>query len=186
MSRAVLPAFYAAVTANRAVGALLVELGFRTGWLWLWTGVGDLTWKSRTFKGAGQLVGMGGVVSNNSVQANGLTFSLSGIPLTAETKSVLTSIQQETRQGRPGRMWFALFDAAGSLISEPDLVFDGLMDAPLVRLSATGFDIAVACESRLARLQTRPGLRWDNETQRASYPTDRGFENVAAIQNKVA
>lgn len=186
MPRPVLPGFKAAVTANAVIGALFVELWFRTGPLQVWTGVGDITWKSRTFRGAGQLVGMAGVQNNNQVQANGLSFSLSGIALTAETKTILTYVQAEVRQSKPGLMWFALFDSAGTLIVEPDLLFSGLMDVPFIQLGGTSFDVTVSCESRLARLQTRPGLRWDNETQRAQYPTDRGFENVPSIQNKIA
>lgn len=180
-----LPGFKAAVTASRAVGAFLAELEFRSGVVDIWTGRGTLNWKGRSFFGFGHLQGISEVTTDNQVQANGLTFALSGVTLTSDTKPLLAYVQNEVRQGKSGRLWFALFDSSGAMIVEPDLVFDGLMDVPLIRISGDSFDISISCESRLARLQTRPGLRWDNETQRRFFPTDRGFEYVPELQNKV-
>jgi len=59
---------------------LLFEGEFASGWVRLWSGVGNLSWNGQTWSGVGTLLGISAIDETNEIRASGLTVSLSGIP----------------------------------------------------------------------------------------------------------
>lgn len=63
--------------------AVFASLGFSSGTLNVWSGVGPFTWGGRTFLGLGNFGAISPITEGSSVQADGITVQLLGIPLWA-------------------------------------------------------------------------------------------------------
>lgn len=159
--------------------AMLVRLDATSGTLRWWTGVGDLTWDGATWSGLGTFAEVGQIEELAGTQAGNVTLQMSGIP-----SGMVSLVLGENLQGRAVRIWLALLDGAGALVGTPIQVFGGRAD--VVRLSDSGdtAQVTLTCESRLVDLQRLRLLRYTDEEQRRLYPTDKGLEYVALIQDK--
>ncbi len=179
MSRELTSTFAAALAEAELRPALFFEGAFATGWLRLWSGLGETTWNGHTWAGAGSLLGIGGIDERGEVVASGTTISLSGVPLDMVQLAI-----GEARQGLPGRIWLALLGEGGSIIADPVQAFAGRLDVPQITDDAETCTVTLSYESRLIDLTTPRSWRYTHESQQALYPGDRGFEYVTAIQDK--
>lgn len=179
MSRDLTAGVLAAIQAADVSPILLFEGEFADGTVRLWTGVGDLTWNSQTWNGAGSLIGMAAVEETDRVEARGVTVSLSGVP----TELVSAAIDG-ARQGLPGRVWLGFLDAAGAVIADPVQVYTGRLDVPEIADGADTCTVALTYEGRLIDMTRPREFRYTDESQQVLYPGDRGFEYVAAIQGR--
>lgn len=179
MPRSVTSGFASAVAAGTVYPAILVEGNFDSGPLRLWSGIGNLTWNTYTWTGAGTLLGVETISEKGTVEALGTTVSLTGIP-----SSIISLALAEPYQGRLIRIYQALLDATGAVISDPDERFTGRADVMSISDDAATCTISMTVESRLIDLQRPRWRRYTNEDQQIDYPGDRGFEFVASIQDK--
>ena len=60
---------------------ILAALTFASGVVYVWSGVGDLVWGGNTYQGVGALGSISAISEGSSVQADGMTLTLSGIPI---------------------------------------------------------------------------------------------------------
>ena len=60
--------------------ALLAQMDFDSGILYMWTGLGDLVWDGKTFIGGGNVIGVSPTEETQDMQAKTLEFTLSGVP----------------------------------------------------------------------------------------------------------
>jgi len=178
MTRSATAPMLAALTAQVVRPIIFFEGQFASGWLRLWTGVGDLVWNGQTWTGAGQLLALGTLSETSEIVASGTTVSLSGVPA-----SIVSACITDARQGLPGRVWLGTLDTAGAVIASPVLVFAGRLDVPDIIDGATECTVSITYESRLIDLQTPREWRWTHESQQALYPDDMGFEFVTSIQS---
>jgi len=177
--RTLTPAMEAALIAADVRPALFFEAEFASGFLRLWTGTGDKVWNGQTWTGAGNLIGVSSVDEGQDVVARGMTFSLSGIPL-----SYISLAINDAKQGLPGRMWVALIAADGTIIADPVQSFVGRLDVPTITDGPETCTITISYESRLIDLNRPRELRYTHESQQQLYPGDLGFEFVTSIQDK--
>lgn len=166
----------AAATVARPV--FIVQLDWPSGTVRAWTGYGDLSWNSQTWLGTGHLGSIADIRESLDGSANGLTLTLSGIPTTEVFRAL-----EEDAQGRPGKVWLALLDGAGALVTDPYLIFDGVIDVSVLEDSGETATISLQLEKELVDTRTR-GRRYTHEDQQMDYPTDRGFEYVAGLAEK--
>jgi hypothetical protein len=145
----------------------------------MWSGLGDLSWDSKTWTGAGSLLGVSPVQETDGLAATGMRFSLSGIP-----SELIAVAIGSARQGLSAKLWLAVFDAAGSLIGDPILLFSGLTDVPAIEEGGETCTIAMSAESRLIDLERPRVRRYTSQDQKAIHPTDKGFDYVAGLQEK--
>jgi hypothetical protein len=179
MSRDIHAATAAAMQAQDVRLAVFFEGQFASGFLRLWTGIGDISWNGHTWTGAGSLIGMSEISETEDVVASGVAVSLSGVP------SDLVQIAiDEARQGMPGRVWLALFDANIDFIGEPVPAFAGRLDVPEITDDAETCTISISYESRLVDLNASREWRYTHESQQVLFPGDRGFDYVTKIQDK--
>lgn len=153
----------------------MVELGFDSGWVRLWSGIGQLTWNASVFEGVGTLGIISAIEETTEIRAVGVKLRLSGIPA-----DVLAIALAEAWQGRVARVYYAVLEGR-HFIGEPVTVFDGLMDQMTLVEGETA-SIDVACESKQIDLERSLVRRWTAEEQRAEFPLDRGLDAVAALQ----
>lgn len=170
----------AAIGAPVVRPVFLFEAEFESGTLRMWTGVGELSWNGHTWIGGGGLIGMSPVEETAEVKAAGLRVSVSGISSTN-----VAAVLAAARTGKPGRVYLGCIDEAGAVIATPYPFFIGRLDVPVIDAEGETATISIAYESRLIDLERPRERRYTNEDQQAQYPGDRGFEQVAGLQDLV-
>jgi hypothetical protein len=100
----------AAITAGTVRPAILFEGVFDNGGVdesvYLWSGVGNLSWDGKTWLGGGNLLSFSPIEETGEVRAVGFQVSLSGM-----SQTMVSLFQQSLRSGRRGKLWLALFRA---------------------------------------------------------------------------
>jgi len=125
----------------------------------------------------GSLGSISTIEEGSTVEAKGVTLTLSGIDAT-----LLTGILTEFQVGLPVLVYLGLFDSSGSLIADPIVSWAGRMDQPTLDVDGTTATISIACENRLVDMNVAVDRRYTNEDQQLDHPGDRGFEFVNSIQ----
>lgn len=179
MSRTLSTAMQAVATAELVRPIYLVDLEFASGSIYLWSGLGDLSFNSNTYIGAGDLLSIGAVQESTELTATGAQITLGGIK-----QSLLTLARDEPYQGRPLTIRLGAFDENGDLIASPVIVFSGFMDVMTINDSGETSTITVSAENKLIVFQKTAVRRYTAEDQKIEHPTDKGFEFVAKIQEK--
>jgi len=179
MSRTLSTAMQAVATAEIVRPIYLVDLEFASGSIYLWSGLGDLSFNSNTYIGAGDLLSIGAVQESTELTATGAQITLGGIK-----QSLLTLARDEPYQGRPLTIRLGAFDENGDLIASPVILFSGFMDVMTINDSGETSTITVSAENKLIVFQKTAVRRYTAEDQKIEHPTDKGFEFVAKIQEK--
>lgn len=179
MSRTITAAVIAELASGQVRPAIFFEAQFPSGFLRLWSGLGEITWNSQVWTGAGNLMGIGAIEESADVVATGTTISLSGIPT-----DLVSLCLADARQGMPGKVWIGFMSAAGAVISDPILAFAGRLDVPSIMDGAERCEIQITYESRLIDLNRAREFRYTHESQQVFSAGDRGFEYVSGLQDK--
>lgn len=178
MTRTITAGMVTEITASSIRPITLVKFAFDSGDLDLWDGTGDITWSGDVYTGAGNLLSISAVTETEELVANGVEFTLSGMPA-----SLISTALSEDYQGRPVSMWRGALDANRAIIADPILIFSGNMDKMPIRDSGDTATVSVIVESQLRSL-TRPSPRkWTSMDQKAIHPADKGFDELAQIQD---
>lgn len=179
MTRDMTPAYEAAIEDQHLRPCLFFEGQFPSGTLRLWTGIDDVDWNGETWTGAGGLIGVSEIDETTEVVANGITVTLSGVPV----ENVALAIN-DAQQGLAGKIWIGLLDGNREVIADPVQAFVGRLDVPTITDGAETCTISVTYESRLIDLQRTREFRYTHEGQKLFDAADRGFEFVTSLQDK--
>ena len=179
MSRDLTHAFATALSDQSLRPVIFFEGQFATGWVRIWSGLGEVSWNGQSWAGAGSLLGLGSLDETGEVVAGGTAASLSGVPLDLVQMAI-----DEARQGLPGRIWLGLLAENGSIIADPVQAFSGRLDVPEIKDDADTCTITISYESRLIDLTVARTWRYTHESQQVLFPGDLGFEYVTAIQDR--
>lgn len=179
MSRTITPAMAAALSSGDLRPALFFEGEFASGFLRLWSGLGDVVWNAQTWVGAGNLMAISQIEETTDIVASGLSVTLSGVPTAFVSAAII-----DAQQGLPGRVWVALRDTADAIIADPIQVMAGRLDVPTLTDSGDTCEITITYESRLIDLTKPREWRYTHESQLALYPGDVGFWYVTSLQEK--
>lgn len=176
--RSMTAAFEAALLQQDVRPALFFEGQFATGFVRLWTGLGNVDWNGQTWAGAGNLIGISAMEEGADIVARGVSVSLSGVPTSLVSVAIV-----DAQQGLPGRMWVALVTPTGAIIADPVQAFVGRLDVPSLADGGDTCTITISYEGRLIDLNTPRELRYTHESQQQLYLGDLGFEYVTSIQD---
>lgn len=177
MSRTLTGAMQSLMTAEVVRPILFVECDFDTAPLYLWNGVGNLAYDSKTYIGAGTLLNVGAIGESSELTANGTTVTLSGIG------SALTQVaRDEDYQGREIIIKLGAMNETGDVIADPVILFSGFMDVMTINEGGELSSIAVTAENRLIAFDRSKIRRYTDQDQKIDYPNDKGFEFVSSIQ----
>jgi hypothetical protein len=172
--------------------AILCSLTFGDQTVYVWSGLGPMTWNSLTFQGVGSLGEISTISEDSNVEAKNVTVSLSGIP-----SSMMTEVLTEVRLLGTCNIWLALYDGTGTLISTPILSYQGKMDAPNIKDDGKTCKCTISLENVLVDLNREVWRRYTDEDQqmdlaatltRLSLPAntiDTGFTHVAGLQEQI-
>jgi hypothetical protein len=181
--------------------ALMAEFDFDSGTIGMWTGLGNITFNGVTFFGGGNLIGISAYQETLDLQAQGMTFTLSGV-----ASDLIEITENEPYQGRAVRLSIALVDIESFIAKEDGTgviltegggrirlestvnatyrLFSGLMDVMDTQDDSTTSTIQLSAENVLTLLKRSKTRRYTDEDQKARYPDDDGLSFIAALQDK--
>lgn len=183
MSRGLTTGFLNAADAGTVYPAILASLDFQSAPVNVWSGVGNFVYSGVTYSGIGDLGGISAIDESEETRANGISFTLNGIP-----SANVASILSDNYRNRVCTVQLALFSSltATSPITAPAVLFVGRMDQAVLDDDGDTSSINLSAESRLIDLQRARERRYTDEDQRAnpSYTADLGLQYVAGLQDK--
>jgi hypothetical protein len=181
MSRDLNADLAATLDADVLYPAILLDLQFISGTLFLWSGNGNRVWNGNTYTGAGGILNISAIQESGEVQSTGITITLAGLDPAATSIAL-----QEVAQNKPGVVRFGLLDAPdGNWIGAPAVAFAGPLDLVKIKEDPAGTTVAINYESRLANLEVPRLWSWTDQDQQASYPDDLGFQFVGTIADQI-
>lgn len=178
MSRGLSAGMLTQVGSANVTPILLFYGEFASGTVRMWSGIGDLSWDSQTWLGAGSLVQVSNIEETSEIKASGIVVTFNGIPA-----DLLSLVLSDVRQGALGKVWLG-FLSSGSVVATPWLIFEGRIDTPVINEEAETCSIAITYESRLIDLSRPRTARYTDQDQKREFPGDLGMEFVLALQDK--
>ena len=183
MSRTLTSGMLGVTTADVVRPAYFVKMVFNSGEnpddLNIWSGIGDLAFGGTTYTGVGDLLSISQVTETADISATGINVSITGIKT-----SFIAIAKNHEYQGRPLTVSLGAFNASGSLIADPVIVFSGFMDTMVIKEGAATSTISVNVENKLVAFERSRVRRYTAEDQKIDHPTDKGFEFVTSIVQK--
>lgn len=179
MPRTLTSAFIDEATAARCEPCLFVEMELRTQTLRLWTGLGDITWDGETWLGNGYFQNVTGGEETSDIQATSIVFHLTAVP-----EAQVALALSEFMRNKPGSLWFGFLDAAGDVVADPALMFEGKLDAAELVETPEGSNLQVTYQSNFADLERSSAGRYTDAGQKKFYPEDKGFEFVEKVRDR--
>jgi hypothetical protein len=155
-----------------------VDIDFVSGPLYVWSGVGDIVNASKTYLGAGQLMSLSTISETAEVEAKGVSITMTGIP-----SSFLSLALSEPYQGVACRVYFGTINTS-TRVATFYKVFAGSLDQMNIVENVESATILISVENSLIKLDRPVVRRYTDQDQKSRYPSDRGLEYVASLQDK--
>lgn len=178
MARDISSGFQTEIEGDNLSIALLIKAEFDGGDVLTWSGYGDIVYDGDTYQGTGLFLSMSEIEETQKMQANGVTYSLSGIP--SELVAIALS---EEYQGRPITAWFAVLDSDRAIIADPYKIFSGKMDVMDTEDDGESAVITIRAESDLSDMRDAKERRYTPEDQKLDYEDDLGLDFTPTIQD---
>lgn len=155
----------------------LVSMQCTTGMLYVWSGVGTITWNGHDWLGLGHFGGISPVTATSEVSAENITLTLSGVD-----PSMVEIALNEVRQNFPVEVWLGFLDDNGQVITDPVKCFSGHCDVPTVQDSGETCSLSITAENPLVDLERATNRRYTHDDQQLTRVGDKGFTFVAGLQ----
>jgi hypothetical protein len=172
------------------IPALLGYFDFSSGPVRLWApGITPIEWGGHTWSGCGALASIAALEESSEGRAISTVLELSPLPLTHQVDGVdidiLSIAHGEQWQHRKAMLYLGLFhkDSLRWLL-DPFQIRKGFMDVMELTENGESAAIKLTLESRYYDLERAEVLRYTAETQRALYPDDAFFDQIALLQDK--
>ena len=183
MARTITTAFKNAIESSVVKPVIGIELEFSDGTLRFWNGYGNLTMtaggSSKTFTGAGDLLGVSEIEESSTLSMSGVTLTLAGIKT-----SIISTALGANYTNRKGAIYLGLFDTSNNVIADVYTLFKGNMDVMNIQEGAETCLITLKLESRLITFEKASNRMYTLEDQKVDFPNDIGFEFIPDLQDK--
>ncbi|MDE2099249.1 MAG: hypothetical protein KGL39_18490 [Patescibacteria group bacterium] len=177
MPRNVLFSSHLADAAVRPI--LLAILTFKSATVYVWSGVGSLTYGGHTYLGVGSLGRISRVQEGTDVHAYGMSVELSGIDST-----LLAESMADIQLGALAQLYFGLLDASGNIYGSPYCFFSGAIDKPTITPGLKTITISLALETKMSNLARPTRRRYTAADQQLYYPGDTAFNWVEILNDQ--
>lgn len=178
MSRDMTAASLAAIGGSNVVQVIFVEMDFPSGFLRVNNSSQTFPWNGYDWLGVGMLGAVDPIVEASDMSANGVSFTISGVP----QDNVAIALNQKY-QGRACKVWRAFLDSSYAVIADPVGPFEFRMDTMDIELGATA-TIRVTAESKFMDWERNSAARYTHEEQQRRDPTDLGLQFVPQMAEK--
>ncbi len=183
MARSITTAFNNAITSSVVKPIVGVELEFSDGTLRMWNGYGNLTMtaggSSKTFTGAGDMLGMSEIEESDTLSMSGVTLTLAGIK-----SSLISTALSANYTNRKGAIYLGLFNTSNNVVADVYTLFKGNMDVLNISEGMETTVIQLKLESRLVTFEKPANRMYTFEDQKIDFPNDLGFEFIPDLQDK--
>ena len=183
MARDITTAFKNAIEGSVVKPIIGIELEFSDGTLRFWNGYGNLTMtaggSSKTFTGAGDMLGVSEIEESSTLSMSGVTLTLAGIK-----SSIIATALGANYTNRKGAIYLGLFDTSNNVIADVYTIFKGNMDVMNIQEGADTCLITLKLESRLITFEKASNRMYTLEDQKVDFPNDIGFEFIPDLQDK--
>jgi hypothetical protein len=183
MARDITTAFKNSIEGSVVKPIVGIELEFSDGTLRFWNGYGNLTMtaggSSKTFTGAGDMLGVSEIEESSTLSMSGVTLTLSGIK-----SSIIATALGANYTNRKGAIYLGLFDTSNNVIADVYTIFKGNMDVMNIQEGADTCLITLKLESRLITFEKSSNRMYTLEDQKVDFPNDVGFEFIPDLQDK--
>lgn len=170
MARTMSSAMLAAFTSGIFQPVLFLEATFQTGPVYLFTGIGTITWSGQTWSGIGTFGGITPMEENASVEAKGITISTS-----AFDPAWLSAVLGEFQLKAPVIVYIGAFQLGTStVLGDPLVAWAGLMDQPVIDIGGKSAQISISCEEEMIDMNVASVRRCTNDDQQLDFPGDNG------------
>jgi len=183
------PTELAALSASTVRLATLVDFDFAGSPTYVWNGFGTRVFAGKTYIGAGDLGNVEGLEEARGTQANQVTFTLSGVPDSPADLLAKALDDTDIVQGRIVSVSLQLFDADWETLSDPILIYFGVMQQPRVTREAASTEVGAR---RILTLpaenlfvgRARPAAgRYTDREQQQRFPGDLFCEYTPQLVN---
>ena len=178
MPRGLSTSILAQIASKRMEPVYLLHIGFDGYDLNAWTGQGDLTFDSKTWKGEGIVLEWPSVKESVELEADNITLTLDG-----NYSYPINITDPDLYRARTCEIYIGFLDDVGALLATNVYqVFSGKVST--VGLSEDTMDdtFSVSAESRLVDLSRAKVSKYTNESQLQLYPADKGLEYATTAQ----
>lgn len=152
----------------------LVEMQFDSGTERLHTGLGTITWDSRTWIGAGSFARVGVIEEGAELSPFAMEIGLSGVDQT-----ILDIAMAESYFMRLVTIYLGAMDANAQVIDAGEFFFGYMMNMDVsLGDPDEGDSIMLTCESEAAVIERSPDLKYTDAQLQSEYPGDLGLEYV--------
>lgn len=156
---------------------MFLKITFRSDTSYVSTLPCDFTWGGQLWTGKGSEGKVSVIEDGIDVQARGITVSLSGID-----SSLLSESLTDIKLGASAKLYLGFFQPdALVLVTDPIVLFAGVVDQPSITMANDKVEISLAIESSLIRLQRSCNLMLTPADQKINYPDDTGVDQVPLL-----
>src|SRR5260370_12982150 len=177
MARNLTAAQITEITAQNLRPVIFAQLQFTSGIVYLWSGVGSISWNGQTWLGVGTYGNVSTIPETSNVAAAGIKLVLSGIPA-----QFVTSALGEVRQGAPVIIYQGFLTPAGRVVATPHTAWARRNGTCEIAEAGDTAMISITAESRLLDLNRSRERRYQKQDQSIDFPGDTGFDFVPALQ----
>lgn len=158
---------------------IFIEIYFASGPIRICTAYQAKILNGFTYTGVGSALNVSTIEDGASVQARGVTVTLSGIDPT-----LLPATMSEFQVGLNATIYLGLFGGEGlGLVNDTVVAWSGRTDQPTVSVDEKTATISLNLESILMDMNVPVPYRYTNQDQQLFFPGDLGFSWVNAIQS---
>jgi len=179
MPRQLSPATIAQLEAGQIALAMFLQIGFRSETVYCSTLPANFTWGGHEWTGTGAMGKVSAIEEGTSLEARGITVSLSGIDQTLLPESL-----NDIKLGAPAKLFLGIFTLSPvALVDTPIQLFSGIVDQPSILLDPENetYTITLSLESALIRLQRACNLMLTPADQKIDHPDDTGLDQVPLL-----
>jgi len=152
---------------------------FATVTIRVWTGYGDLSINSETYKGIGTLGSLGNIEETTQTKAVSQDFILSGIP----SKHLYLALI-DNYSGKDVTLFIGLLNESNAIISNIFTIFKGFIDTITISESGETSTIRVRAENRLVQLERSIERRYTTQQQKLDFSGDLGLDLIEELIDK--
>ena len=180
MTRAISTATLAALEADTVYTIFFAELLFDTGSpeniLRMSTWIGDITWNSVVWTGAGDMAAIS-FSEGIGVEPFALRVGLSGIDSDLITAALSTDYYQ-----RPIILYMGSMGADGALVEDPSIVFSGFIKSmEMTMANPKGDAISLVAESEVLWFSKTANVRYTDNQLQSEFSGDVGLEYLPQV-----
>lgn len=145
-------------------------------------GGGEVPWGGNTFLGRDPVFGVLAAIDQPEDGVGDQAPSMN-ITLHPPATSAAATLSHPTMQGSRVRLWLGAIDrAAGGVVPDPYLVFDGELDQPILSVGLGTRVLEYECVSGFERLfQVDEGMRLSDSFHQSVWPGETGLDGITGI-----